>query len=662
MKFLQLFIFLFLALQLHIFASTVQPEILEVNTENTTINTFDKFEALVKVKADFENPYDPQHIDVSASITLPDASTINYPLFFLEGDSDNSTWGLRIAPRTSGEYTYTITVVTDEQSTTSTSFTFNATESENPGFLHTVDKNYNNLVFDNGDGFRGFGLNMGWEARNSENPKYTYDFWFDLLASHQINFVRTWLNVPWNLPIEWNKVGSDRYNDYNGVGYHPEGLARIEYMIDEAEKNDLYLMLAMDFHGALWVNNNDGWGNNVWKDHPYQQLAGCVNPNDFFTFEEARRLYKNRLRYIVARWGYSTSVGAIEFFNEVDNTIIYDGQNVNPADVVEWHDIMSKYLKSIDYHEHIVTTSISHNTVNGLFDVQELDLIQSHLYGSVGGMAQKIQELTNKHQKPYVVGEMGLDFMPPNNNDEAKWIKDLQKTMWLGMFEKTSIIPMTWWWENYEVWNAYDKFEFLAEFTEKMTTKSDSEIAELSLVNSEDLEGQGMVLRNRHGYAFIHGKGQRLRNITFQIDGLPRDEYTFYVYNAYTYEEKDRVDVTASNSGKFYIEINEINSNEDIVLYFENKRGDVTSIDDQFKNINWKLYPNPAQSKLNYAIEDMFNPANAQFFIYDMNGKLMQQSPLSKSESINIESLPKGVYVFKIVTDEREDHKVFIKQ
>ncbi|MBB3698237.1 DUF5060 domain-containing protein [Flammeovirga yaeyamensis] len=662
MKFTKLFTLLFFVIHFTLTASTIQPEIIEITNNTTSLSTFEKFESIIKVKAEYTNPYDPQDIDVSANIKLPDGTTVDYPLFYKGVEGGVSEWGLRIAPKSEGSYSFTIKVITGDQNTTSEEQTFSASDSEGLGFLHTVNNNFNNLVFDNGSGFRGFGLNMAWEARNNENPKYTYEFWFDLFADHDINFVRTWVNAPWNLPIEWSNPTSDRYGDYDGIGYHPEGLERIEYMINEAEKNEMYLMLAMDFHGALWVNNNDGWGNNFWNVHPYKELAGCVNPNDFFTFEEARRLYKNRLRYFVARWGYSTSVAAIEFFNEVDNTIIYSGQNVNPADVVEWHGIMGDYLKSIDYHNHILTTSISHNQINGLFDVDELDMIQSHLYDYVDNMAQVITDMTNTHKKPYVVGEMGLDFMPPNNNDEAKWIKDLQKTMWLGMFEKTSIIPMTWWWENYEVWNAYNKFEFLSEYTEKMTTNSDSERTDLSFINSEDLNAKGILIRNRHGYVFVEGNGTNLRNITLQIDGLPENDYTFYVYNAYTYELKDEIDVSASASGKFYIELKDISANEDIFIYLENKRGDITGVEDDLKKVGWNLYPNPVKSTLNYKIDDVFNPINAQFFIYDLNGKVMAQAGLEQNSNINLDAFPSGMYIFKIVSDSFEDQKLFIKQ
>lgn len=44
--------------------------------------------------------------------------------------------------------------------------------------------------------------------------------------------------------------------------------------------------------------------------------------SDFFIDERAIADYKNRLRYIVARYGYSTSVFAWEFFNEVHSTEI----------------------------------------------------------------------------------------------------------------------------------------------------------------------------------------------------------------------------------------------------------------------------------------------------------------------------------------------------
>ena len=51
----------------------------------------------------------------------------------------------------------------------------------------------------------------------------------------------------------------------------------------------------------------------------YKRSTVCLylHCSDFFTDVRAKADYKNRLRYLVARYGYSTSVFAWEFFNEV---------------------------------------------------------------------------------------------------------------------------------------------------------------------------------------------------------------------------------------------------------------------------------------------------------------------------------------------------------
>ena len=75
----------------------------------------------------------------------------------------------------------------------------------------------------------------------------------------------------------------------------------------------------------------------------------------------------NRLRYIVARWGYSPAIGMWEFFNEIDNIQFRDAKNPIPAEeIVAWHARMARYLKSIDPYGHPVTTSISHRDLEGL--------------------------------------------------------------------------------------------------------------------------------------------------------------------------------------------------------------------------------------------------------------------------------------------------------
>ena len=73
--------------------------------------------------------------------------------------------------------------------------------------------------------------------------------------------------------------------------------------------------------------------------------AGDVaTDRNFFVSEEAKTRFRNRLRYIVARWGYSPAIGMWEFFNEIDNIQFRDKNNPIPAeDIVGWHTEMAKY-------------------------------------------------------------------------------------------------------------------------------------------------------------------------------------------------------------------------------------------------------------------------------------------------------------------------------
>ena len=45
------------------------------------------------------------------------------------------------------------------------------------------------------------------------------------------------------------------------------------------------------------------------------------NGKIFFTSQKAMDRYKDKLRYVVARWGYSPHIAALEFFNEIDNGV-----------------------------------------------------------------------------------------------------------------------------------------------------------------------------------------------------------------------------------------------------------------------------------------------------------------------------------------------------
>jgi hypothetical protein len=78
-----------------------------------------------------------------------------------------------------------------------------------------------------------------------------------------------------------------------------------------------------------------------WKISPYNKANGgpAATPTEFFTSKKAQLRYKDKLRYIIARWGYSTHIAAWELFNEIDNAAFTpkDSVIIPFSAIVQWH-------------------------------------------------------------------------------------------------------------------------------------------------------------------------------------------------------------------------------------------------------------------------------------------------------------------------------------
>jgi len=110
----------------------------------------------------------------------------------------------------------------------------------------------------------------------------------------------------------------------------------------------------------------------------------------------------------VARWGYSTSVLAWEFWNEVDLATGYDSRAV-----AAWHKEMAEYLRSINPWLHPITTSYSRTAGDPEVDgLPQMEFLQSHNYGArdIAGMVNDwSRRQIERYGKPYYLGEYGAD-------------------------------------------------------------------------------------------------------------------------------------------------------------------------------------------------------------------------------------------------------------
>lgn len=394
----------------------------------------------VELSAAYGDPFDQREVTLDLVVRAPSGHVLVQPCFFVSGDPARSQWSARFAPQEPGDYRFHFRL--GERGVTKAETAeagFSAGRGEGDGFLHAGD----NWVFrcDSGRPFRGLGENVCWEARTWEDPKYTFDLLLPELAANGADFFRVWM-CPWNLPVEWKRVAdTQRYAD-SPEHFNPLGARRMDEFVALAESLGLRFMLALDWHGALMTSDK-------WSHQNYNRANGgpAATPEEFFTNAEARAMYKNRLRYLIARWGCSTSLAVWEFFNEIDNTVF--PEKIPHAVVTAWHDEMSRYLKETDPYGRLVTTSVSHRDIDGLNAVPGLDFNQRHIYIRTGEIPTTIARYVAATGKPYVIGEVGFDWdwNKITHDRGPDFDYHYKRALWYGLFSPTPILPMSWWWE-----------------------------------------------------------------------------------------------------------------------------------------------------------------------------------------------------------------------
>ncbi|MEX0602420.1 MAG: hypothetical protein WD295_03705, partial [Bacteroidota bacterium] len=178
--------------------------------------------------------------------------------------------------------------------------------------------------------------------------------------------------------------------------------------------------------------------------------------------------------YIVSRYGHSSRIATWEFFNEAD---LMAGRAIP---VNRWHVEMAEYVKWIDIHQRLVSSSGTRGSVEKLVDAfrsPAMDYVMYHNYNmpDVAGYVTDLHEVALEfYEKPFVMGEFGVEFRGADRTIKADPNHvGLHNGIWAGWFSETPVIPLSWWWDNYiEPLNLWHKFGSLARFAETMDFES----------------------------------------------------------------------------------------------------------------------------------------------------------------------------------------------
>ena len=451
------------------------PVIQSVVPNSTNIEQYGKFEASLALTANFANPYDYDEIRVEAVFTAPDGETTLVEGFFMEDfEIANTNTGalkalptkgfrIRFSPRKPGKWTYAVSCTNAFGIAQFLPQTFNCLQvvsPKNKGFVQANTSNY--LNFSTGEQYVPVGENIAWQ---NGNPYIDYQKWVGKMADNGGNFLRLWL-CHWGLGLEW-KLNS---NGFPGLKKYKQSDAfYLDWLFDFCAERGVYVMFCLNHHGQVSSQVNPNW-----SESPYNAANGgpCSNTSDFFTNAQARALHKNRLRYILARWGFQRSIMTWELFNEVNWT---DNFEQNRSKIIDWHLEMANFLKQRDYIVRPVSTSFGdpQSEDAALWNDPLMDYSQQHLYFDSPNLeavlAAGLRSNLAHYDKPALIGEFGLGVANSGLSTlDPKGIH-LHNNLWGPLFGGGLGTGMSWWWDSYiEPQNLYPHFAGVAAVAQKV--------------------------------------------------------------------------------------------------------------------------------------------------------------------------------------------------
>lgn len=433
------------------------------------MNLFEKFELTVDLVSMWRNPYDYDEIDLQCVFLSPLGNNDTVDAFYMQPfvvdkstnqsrRSGQSFYKVRFSPRSTGTWKYFLIYKNNKTYIQSAISQFSCTNnnSANHGFIQKGSSNY--LQFHDGKQFIPIGENANCPA---ENVFTDYTSWTEKLSANGANLMNVWM-IYAGFGIEWSSINNSKFDGLKR--YNQQNAFHLDWLLDRCNDKGMYLLLGLNTCGGQGSVVNP-----PWSENPYNKKNGgpCVNQGDYFKNADAKALQKNRLRYIVARYGYSSNIMAWNLFIEADG--IYDYKKYK-SDIVTWNEDMGLFLKKVDNNNHLVTTSYSSKLENeNTWKLPVIDFTQTHSYIRTAFPEKRIVQANrsylNSFKKPTLTGEFGID---PENIDLEKFDPlgiYFHNTIWSSALGGAMGPALTYWWTNYiDALNLYYHFKPLSAF------------------------------------------------------------------------------------------------------------------------------------------------------------------------------------------------------
>jgi len=440
---------------------TIHPSVVEMAT-------FGFLEVAVDLAKDYSNPFDPDEIQVWAEFATPSGRKLTIPGFYGQehrlvssepGNPDRLEeqrqpgWRVRFTPREEGTYSYRVFVRDRDGRRASEQASLQVAGTAGRGFVRRDPENSAYFRFDDGSRY----LPVGYNYSFWRSPRLgDYEDRFRTMASCGANWVYVIMD-PFDVGVEWGKHPPGRYD--------LQKCSRLDYILEKAKQYGIMVLLSFNVHADTMPRNDQGWG--WWEDNPYNVANGgpCPTGDDFFRMEEAKALYKQRIRYIVARWAHHPNVMGWMPITEIEGSALWYRESVD-KDLqlrISWYKEMARYLKEQDPYHHLVSVSLAGASLGqrndeALFGDPSTDFVQPHLY-LLNHCADGLEYWNQRHResfdKPVLTSEYGPSHVHGFDNlyDYLKQDQAMlhhHDGLWASFFTGGAGTAMHWFWRSVE--------------------------------------------------------------------------------------------------------------------------------------------------------------------------------------------------------------------
>lgn len=386
---------------------------------------------------------------------------------------------IRFSPPETGEWICEVSLTTKDTSVSYTKLTFDVADSDNKGFVYLGEsrrffKLGDQTFFPSGQNIIAPRCEFCYANPNGEFPseagkpaEQAFESWMDTativksflmyqgymksLAENGGDYFREIL-MPQSQDIEWEKLGN-YYTRQNRAWELDEQLFLAEQLGLKIQLNlqfQVPLEKAIDRKKWNWTQDLQ---DKKWKSpenpcsSPYnREIPSTLNRDSdtFFSDQTAKKFYKQKLRYIIARWGYSTSIAMWGMASEIETPC------TNGPICVSWLEEMGKYLKEDLKINQLLTASllgVFHDPEN-----YEKPILRSPYYDNIPlnwyavtsakyqGVPRITEEMKAEYDRPFFYGEIGNSDLFGCDLYYYEWIRDA----WMTAFSGTAGVGLNW--------------------------------------------------------------------------------------------------------------------------------------------------------------------------------------------------------------------------